>query len=125
MARPVTLSCSHFFDLQSALQVDLVKLWPRELEVCTSGRVKVEIPNAALRFDEVTVQTSKVKAGQVGIASDRRDAESAKFERGSIVKLPFTVSDAVREAQARWSPGNSVPRLPATRAGCAEGMPAF
>lgn len=99
----IALKLSHFLGPTSFFQVDFARPWARELEERTGGRVKLELFDGGSTFGAVTAQAAQVKAGTIDIALGLRGAEGDKFQRSSIIELPFMVPDARRGSQALWA----------------------
>src|SRR5262252_878990 len=102
VADPITLKFGQFLGPKSFFQLDVVEPWAKELEVQTSGAVKVEIHDGTSPLGKVTEQAGNVKDGKVDIALGLRGAEGDRFPGSSLIELPFVVPSALKGSQALW-----------------------
>ncbi|MEI7806441.1 MAG: TRAP transporter substrate-binding protein [Hyphomicrobiales bacterium] len=101
-AQEITLKFSHYIPPNHGIQVDLIEPWAKALSEKTKGKVKVEIFAVNSAFGNAARQADQVKAGVIDIAFGLRGIPRGRFERTSVIELPFMVKDAGAGSRVLW-----------------------
>lgn len=101
-AQQIVLKFSHYVPPNHGIQKDLIEPFAKALEEKTHGKVKVEIYAVNSAFGNAARQADQVKAGVTDIAFGLRGIPRGRFEKSSIVELPFMVKDAGAGSRILW-----------------------
>jgi len=101
-AQEITLKFSHYVPPSHGIQTDLIEPWAKALSEKTGGKVKVEIFAVNSAFGNAARQADQVKAGVTDIAFGLRGIPRGRFEKTSIIELPFLVKDAGAGSRVLW-----------------------
>jgi TRAP-type transport system periplasmic protein len=101
-AADINLTLSHFLPAVHGIQTDFIEPWARGLEECSGGQVAVEIFPGGTQLGNVARQQEQVLAGVVDIAHGLHGIPRGRFNRTSIIDLPFLTESAGAATQALW-----------------------
>ncbi len=101
-AAEINLTLSHFLPAVHGIHTDFIEPWARELEECSGGQVAVEILPGGTQLGNVARQQEQVLAGVVDIAHGLHGIPRGRFNRTSIIDLPFLTESAGAATQALW-----------------------
>jgi ferredoxin-NADP reductase len=96
------LTLSHFLPAVHGIQTDFIEPWARGLEECSGGQVAVEIFPGGTQLGNVARQQEQVLAGVVDIAHGLHGIPRGRFNRTSIIDLPFLTESAGAATQTLW-----------------------
>lgn len=99
----ITLKMAHFLPTANGMHSDFMEPWARELEKRTDGKVKVEIYPAGTQLGNITKLYDEVRAGVVDIAHGLRGIPRGRFQKTSVIELPFMTGSADVASRALWS----------------------
>jgi TRAP-type C4-dicarboxylate transport system substrate-binding protein len=101
-AQQITLKFSHYVPPNHGIQKDLIEPFAKALSEKTHGKVKVEIYAVNSQFGNAARQADQVRAGVTDIAFGLRGIPRGRFEKSSIIELPFMVKDAGVGSRVLW-----------------------
>ncbi|WBU63601.1 TRAP transporter substrate-binding protein [Paracoccus aerodenitrificans] len=97
------LSLSHYLPAVHGIQTDFIGPWTEQVSACTDGEVTFEIFPGGTQKGNVAKQQEQVLAGVVDIAHGLSGIPRGRFNRTSLVEMPFLTRDAGAATYALWS----------------------
>ncbi len=99
----IELKLAHFLPTANGMHQDFMEPWARELERRTDGKVKVTIYPAGTQLGNIAKLYDQVRAGVVDIAHGLRGIPRGRFQRTSVIELPFMTGSADVATRTLWS----------------------
>ena len=85
------------------IHTDFIEPWTKQITECTGGEVTFEIFPGGTQKGNVAKQQEQVLAGVVDIAHGLSGIPRGRFNRTSLVEMPFLTRDAGAATHALWS----------------------
>ena len=101
------LKLSHYLPAVHGIQTDFIEPWTKQVSDCSGGEVSFEIFPGGTQKGNVAKQQEQVMAGVVDIAHGLSGIPRGRFNRTSLVEMPFLTRDAGAATYALWSLYNS------------------
>lgn len=99
----IHLKMAHFLPTINGMHVDFMEPWARELEKRTNGKVKVTIYPGGTQLGNIAKLYDEVRSGVVDIAHGLRGIPNGRFQKTSIIELPFMTNSADAASRALWA----------------------
>lgn len=97
------LTLSHYLPAVHGIHTDFIEPWTRQVSACTDGEVTFDIYPGGTQKGNVAKQQEQVLAGVVDIAHGLSGIPRGRFNRTSLVEMPFLTRDAGAATHALWS----------------------
>lgn len=88
------LTLSHYLPAVHGIHTDFIEPWTKQITECTGGEVTFEIFPGGTQKGNVAKQQEQVLAGVVDIAHGLSGIPRGRFNRTSLVEMPFLTRDA-------------------------------
>jgi TRAP-type C4-dicarboxylate transport system substrate-binding protein len=102
-AQTIELKMSHFVAPTHGWTTDFMRSWADEVSRKAGGRVKVEIFGAGSAYGQAPRQYDQVVNGVVDIANGLRAIPAGRFNKMSIIEMPFLVNSADAATRTLWA----------------------
>ncbi|SDD49084.1 TRAP-type C4-dicarboxylate transport system, substrate-binding protein [Paracoccus isoporae] len=102
-AAETTLSLSHYLPAVHGIHTDFIEPWTQQVSECSGGEVSFEIFPGGTQKGNVAKQQEQVMAGVVDIAHGLSGIPRGRFNRTSLIEMPFLTRDAGAASNALWS----------------------
>lgn len=96
------LTLSHYLPPVHGIHTDFIGPWAEQVTECTNGEVTFEIHPGGSPLGNVARQQEQVLAGVVDIAHGLHGIPRGRFQRTSLIDLPFLTDDAGAGTYALW-----------------------
>ncbi len=97
------LTLSHYLPAVHGIHTDFIVPWTEQVTQCTGGEVTFDIFPGGTQKGNVAKQQEQVLAGVVDIAHGLSGIPRGRFNRTSLVEMPFLTRDAGAATHALWS----------------------
>lgn len=97
-----TLKVSHYLPPVHGIHTDFIVPWTEQVTQCTDGEVQFEIFPGGTQLGNVAKQQEQVLAGVVDIAHGLHGIPRGRFQRTSLIELPFLTQDAGAASETLW-----------------------
>ncbi len=97
-----TLTLSHYLPPVHGIHTQFIEPWTQQITECTNGEVEFEIHPGGSPLGNVARQQEQVLAGVVDVAHGLHGIPRGRFQRTSLIDLPFLTDDAGAATYALW-----------------------
>lgn len=102
-AAPIVLDVSHYMPPGHGTHVDFIAPWATEVEIATSGAVRVRIHTGETQLGLLDNQYAQVTSGTVDVAHSPAALPPGRFPLTSLLGLPFMTASAEQGTRLLWA----------------------